>query len=651
MATTKRIDVGAKRRWRRLGMVVLVLVGGLAWAWYRLAPSTISRGISAYNQGDWSAAYQRAQERLELVKHDPEALRLLARSAARLGLYPDALAIYSGLDVGILEAEDYYLLAMGRSRAGQAVDGRRILNLALASDPDHEDALDLLARLSLQTGHVSEATRAAERLASKPGREARGDLLLGVIHATDQNPADAVEALRRALRRDPNIRIEPSDPSSTLKLLARNLLQLGRSSEARNTLRLTGDEGPDREASWLLSRAYLQAGNGSEAALALARSGSYRAEHPLDPEPAPYVGEARCAGCHSGAHDLVLASRHSRTLRRGRDLTDLPLFDHPLPDPGNPQVSHTLKRENDQVRAETRVQSQVLRAVVAYALGSGDRYTSLVGSDDQGDSVPCDSRIIEGMKGGDGTSRRRRRRSRIGLRTILGEPFESEAESHQCLICHTTNPRSFRDQTGPESQDRGIGCERCHGPGGLHLAAVAAKFSESAIASPANATPAEINQLCGECHSQHFLAMPAMRTAPDWTRFPGSTLPWSRCYAESGGALSCVTCHDPHRNAQTTPAYYEAKCHSCHPSAGRVTESKVTQVAPRSMNVTIRSPCPINPNRNCLDCHMPKVRYDWLHGTFTDHYIRVHPTAESETQGLPARGSTIGANPSRSNQR
>ncbi len=82
-----------------------------------------------------------------------------------------------------------------------------------------------------------------------------------------------------------------------------------------------------------------------------------------------------------------------------------------------------------------------------------------------------------------------------------------------------------------------------------------------------------------ECHSQHFLAMPAMRTAPDWTRFPGSTLPWSRCYAESGGALSCVTCHDPHRNAETAPAYYEAKCLSCHPSGRTSAESRDQQVS------------------------------------------------------------------------
>ena len=220
------------------------------------------------------------------------------------------------------------------------------------------------------------------------------------------------------------------------------------------------------------------------------------------------------------------------------------------------------------------------------------------------------------------------------------------SEAHECLICHTTNPRSFRDETGPESHDRGIGCERCHGPGGLHPTAVAAKFPESAIASPADASPAEINHLCGDCHSQHFLAMPAMRTAPDWTRFPGSTLPWSRCYAESGGALSCVTCHDPHRNAETPPSYYEAKCLSCHPSGRGSAGSKARSVSPEHIEVTIRSPCPINPNRDCLGCHMPKVRYDWLHGTFTDHYIRVHAPAESGVQGLQGEGSTIGARPS-----
>ena len=52
------------------------------------------------------------------------------------------------------------------------------------------------------------------------------------------------------------------------------------------------------QASWLLSRAALQEGAIPEAAAALEAAGSYRAEHPLEPEPAPFVGEARCAHCH-----------------------------------------------------------------------------------------------------------------------------------------------------------------------------------------------------------------------------------------------------------------------------------------------------------------------------------------------------------------
>jgi hypothetical protein len=29
---------------------------------------------------------------------------------------------------------------------------------------------------------------------------------------------------------------------------------------------------------------------------------------------------------------------------------------------------------------------------------------------------------------------------------------------------------------------------------------------------------------------------------------------------------------------------------------------------------------------------MPKVRYDWLHGDFTDHYIRVRKEATARTE-------------------
>jgi hypothetical protein len=214
------------------------------------------------------------------------------------------------------------------------------------------------------------------------------------------------------------------------------------------------------------------------------------------------------------------------------------------------------------------------------------------------------------------------------------EPFASVQEADECLICHTTNARSVRMRSGPESLDRAIGCEQCHGPGGLHLSAVALHFSDPAIASPTAASPADINKLCGVCHSQHFAVMPASRFAPDWVRFPGSTLPWSRCYAESGGGLSCVTCHDPHRNAETLPAFYEKKCLSCHTTSS--TSDKTAPVSSHEREGTFRSSCPVNPRNDCLQCHMPKVRYNWLHGSFTDHYIRTHA---DKTRGAQVRGA------------
>jgi len=83
-----------------------------------VTPISLSRGVAAFNRGDWTEAVKLAEEHLASAKDDPRAWRLLARATARLGHHPTAREIYARLSATDLEAEDYFLLGLGWSLAG-----------------------------------------------------------------------------------------------------------------------------------------------------------------------------------------------------------------------------------------------------------------------------------------------------------------------------------------------------------------------------------------------------------------------------------------------------------------------------------------------------------------------------------------------------
>jgi hypothetical protein len=221
----------------------------------------------------------------------------------------------------------------------------------------------------------------------------------------------------------------------------------------------------------------------------------------------------------------------------------------------------------------------------------------------------------------------------------LGKKLFERDGVRRCLYCHTTNFRAVLDQVGPEAADHAIGCERCHGPGGHHVVAVDAGFSDLAIAHPDEASAPEINKLCGQCHSIHRPEiLTAARTDPIWYRFQAQSLTWSRCFTASDGKLSCVTCHDPHRGAETSVARIEAKCLTCHGaepvSAGPVVSSAASPPTKTSPGQPAarepKTPCPVNPAQGCLECHMPRAWQQGTHSFKTDHFIRVHGRIPSE---------------------
>jgi hypothetical protein len=190
----------------------------------------------------------------------------------------------------------------------------------------------------------------------------------------------------------------------------------------------------------------------------------------------------------------------------------------------------------------------------------------------------------------------------------------------RCLACHVTNPRDFRDPAlGPVTRsaaatDSAIGCERCHGPGSNHIAAIEADMKDRAIVNVGRASAETISNDCIQCHIVGDAAeIRKTPTDPGWVRSAGLTFTFSRCYTESGGRFSCLTCHDPHRDSPHEATFYEAKCLECHAPRGEAGKGATGG----------DSVCKVNATRDCLKCHMPKLPMPVLHTSLTDHFIRV----------------------------
>jgi hypothetical protein len=356
----------------------------------------------------------------------------------------------------------------------------------------------------------------------------------------------------------------------------------------------------------------LQQGRIAEARAALERAGGRAARDPMVREPAPYVGARTCAPCHPDQFESQQRSRHARTLRRADSLADLPWPAPPVGDRDNPSVTHRLAHDGNRIEAATTVGSDIFRAVIAYALGSNHQGQSFLARDDQG--LAYELRISRYPAAPEWDRTMEHPAVPPDAAGYLGRPVSPET-ARRCLHCHATNFRAAREPDGrPEASDRGIGCERCHGPGGHHAAAVAVPFPDMAIARPRLASAAQVVALCGECHTA-----PASTTRSDsgFVRYQVSGLVLSRCYTKSGEGLSCVACHDPHQDAETAPSVYVERCLECHGSPGTTTKS------PEASSGRTGPRCPVNPRADCLSCHMPRVKDAVPRAVFTDHWIRI----------------------------
>lgn len=195
------------------------------------------------------------------------------------------------------------------------------------------------------------------------------------------------------------------------------------------------------------------------------------------------------------------------------------------------------------------------------------------------------------------------------------------AEVTRCFACHTT-ASNIAEQFDEQHLIPGVSCEACHSPGAKHVAAMqAAKLAgisaegKSTIFNSAALKPADSVDFCGACHGTFWDVKLAGITGPSTARSQPYRLEQSKCWGTGDARLTCIACHDPHKQLETDAAAYDSACLRCHANgAGAKKTAEHSGAA-----------CPVS-KQNCASCHMPKVHVPEMHGNFTDHRIRIaHP--------------------------
>jgi hypothetical protein len=192
------------------------------------------------------------------------------------------------------------------------------------------------------------------------------------------------------------------------------------------------------------------------------------------------------------------------------------------------------------------------------------------------------------------------------------------AEVTRCFSCHTT-ASTIGEEFDEKHLIPGVSCEACHSPGAKHVSTMqAAKLagiaadSKSMIFNSAALKPADSVDFCGACHGTFWDVKLSGVTGPSTARSQPYRLEQSKCWGQGDARLTCIACHNPHKQLETETAAYDGACLSCHVN-GAGSKKTADHAGPA---------CPVS-RENCASCHMPKVYVPEMHDNFTDHRIRI----------------------------
>lgn len=218
-----------------------------------------------------------------------------------------------------------------------------------------------------------------------------------------------------------------------------------------------------------------------------------------------------------------------------------------------------------------------------------------------------------------------------------------------CFNCHvsqlTNNYDLATDTYHTTWAEPGINCETCHGPAGEHvrLARQSPKgqpLKELKLIGLRNATPEQINSLCGSCHAKmypltvsfgpgdrffdHF-GLSALEQAdfyPDGRdlgeNFTFTTWRLSPCL--KSGTINCVTCHTSSGAFRFSGAKANEACLPCH-------KTQASNVAVHSHHKADSA------GAQCVSCHMPMTEFARMRRS--DHSMRAPTPAATIAYGSP----------------
>ena len=233
----------------------------------------------------------------------------------------------------------------------------------------------------------------------------------------------------------------------------------------------------------------------------------------------------------------------------------------------------------------------------------------------------------------------------------------------ECMSCHNSLPGFVLGSENKFSDvPDGISCERCHGPGQIHviekgqgIVVDTSRYADYSIVNPARLGSDLQFEICQRCHLQ---GNAVLKPGKDWYDFkPGMKLSdvmtiflpryeggedefimashvdrfrQSKCYLNGKGFYNCISCHNPHKSVHATNVeQFNATCGDCHVGAPRF-----SCTAPEADLVA--------EGHNCVGCHMPgSTSIDIPHVTVHDHKIQVPDNERSGQQDIAPQAQKV----------